>query len=114
MKTHFAPALGMSADCGRGQRTTDQTAAVDCLSCISRNAFQEAHQKFVLAKEAAFQAQVPATVPEPWREGTIVCNTCDGFLFRYRGRSCMGHYDDWVCSDCGHTTSRLTETGMCF
>lgn len=97
----------------RSLNINTNTFRTDCGSCILRNEFQEAHQKAVLAKEAAFQAQEPREYGEPWKDGVITCKN-GHTLLRYRGRSCYGHYDDWECSQCEDKPSRLTETGMSF
>ena len=114
VKTHYA--TGADSDvsvCGRGKRLSSNTRYVDCGLCQNKSEFIKARDEAAAQREAEFQAQTPRAFGEPWRDGNITCK-CGSQLFRYRGRSCHGHYDDFVCSMCGETTSRLTETGMSF
>jgi hypothetical protein len=118
MKTHLAIMAkdGIKSACGRGARMDTNLNRVDCLNCQAQEVFITEKAKADAARQAAFRAQEPKTVLEPWHteQKFITCNTCTGIYFRYRGRSYMGHYNDWVCSNCGGVTSRLTETGMSF
>lgn len=112
-KYHFYLEKGNA--CGRAGRViTDRVNYVTCLNCKATPEFKEAKADLDAQREAAFQAQEPRQVGEPWQNGLIVCRVDGTDLFRYRGRSCYGHYDDWVCAECGTVASRLTETGMCF
>lgn len=112
-KTHFSR-NGYVA-CGRtSKRTTGVTSQVTCGHCVQSERFVQADARQRLAAKAAFDAQEPRTVPEPWVSGAFIICTCGGTLFRDSGRTCYGHYDNWVCAACGKTASRLTETGMSF
>jgi len=116
LKTHFATETG--AACGREARSRCITAnvwVVSCLKCQQTPEFTQAQDAALAASKAAFDAQEPRSYSEPWMStGNIACPDCGGEQFRYKGRSCHGHYDDYVCAHCGTTTSRLTETGMSF
>lgn len=120
MKTHFAVKvpfdLTMASACGIGRRLNDSVYAVDCLNCKSKDAFILAKDEADSAKHAAFMAQEPKKVSEPWHQPygkvPMVCKECGNDTFRHKGRSCHGHYDDHACAKCGHIESRLTETGM--
>lgn len=60
-------------------------------------------------------AQVPRTRIEPWKPGVfMLCSECKHGYFRIGDRTCYGHYQDYVCANCGHKESRLTEKGMSF
>lgn len=113
MKMHFENESQVV--CGRDGQSTRDTFQVDCKSCIIRNSFQEAHQKAVLAREAAFEAQVPRMVsPDFCRlnaAGVMECYNCQGILFRERPRSLWSFH--FVCAGCGTSMHPLTETGMC-
>ena len=117
MKTHFAVPVAFStevvASCGRGKRLDSNVYRVDCELCKNRDAYILAKEEADRKKHDAFIAQTPRQFGEPWKDGIIVCQNGHD-LFRYRGRSCYGHYDDFVCSECGDVQSRLTETGMSF
>ena len=106
-KTH------LTIGCGRGKNTTTDVYRVTCLSCQGTEAYAAAKEVADAEREARFLAQTPRQVREPWREGIITCRECGGDLFRYKGRTCYGHYEDYQCV-CGHVESRLTETGMSF
>lgn len=107
-KTHF------TNGCGRGQSTTDDVRRVTCLFCNTSEPFLSAKAAADAAKREAFQAQVPQQFREPWNTGNIVCKSCGNDRFRMGDRTCYGHYENYVCSACGGTESRLTETGMSF
>lgn len=110
------------AACGRylgtKYRGTQVTSKVTCLNCKESEAFALHDARQRLAAEQAFEAQEPREYREPWREGVITCDRlvfgepCKSTQFRYKGRSCYGHYDDYQCAKCRGETSRLTETGM--
>ena len=116
IRTHFS-ILGLPA-CGRGKRVTFNVRYVDCRLCQGNSEFIEAKANDALARKEAFDAQTPRQFREPWvdnsSQAVITCSTCGGTTFRQGERSCMGHYDNFVCASCGDTTSRLTETGMSF
>lgn len=115
MRTHFAidTTTGLIPACGRGKRIDLNVYRVDCGLCKQKAMYIDAHAAAEVEKEAAFLRQVPRTFGEPWREGLITCQN-GHTLFRYAGRSCHGHYDEYVCSECGDGQSRLTERGMSF
>lgn len=101
--------------CGRASAlNTTNVYNVTCLLCQANDQFLAGKRIADDAKDEAFKAQAPRTYAEPWTKGNITCRECGSDQFRYQGRSCYGHYDDHVCANCGHTESRLTETGMCF
>jgi hypothetical protein len=113
-KTHFVsphrpdtPACRLSKG-----RTTDNPFQVTCSLCKGTTRWFEALANAQAAKKAAFEAQVP-TQHSDFMGRPIMCS-CGNDTFRYQGRSCMGHYEDYVCSNCGAINSRLTETGMSF
>lgn len=114
MKTHFQ--VNDAPVCGRGARISLHPRRVDCLLCRNTVEFKAAEYDDEVARAAAFQAQVPQTFREPWyTEPTlIVCDGCGADKFRMADRTCYGHYENYVCASCGHTESRLTETGMSF
>lgn len=118
MRTHFAVKVAFStevvASCGRGKRVDSNVYRVDCLTCQKRGAYILARDEADSARHAAFMAQTPARLGEPWKDGHIVCRNCDGDLFRIGDRTCYGQYQDYVCANCGHKESRLTEKGMSF
>jgi hypothetical protein len=113
MRTHFT-IKNQRPICGRGKRVTDNISRVDCRLCLARPETVEFMAKAAAEKTAAFLAQEPRRYAEPWKPGDIICSECGHNLFRYAGRSCMGHYSEHVCAKCGHSESRLTETGMSF
>lgn len=108
MKTH------LTQGCNRGKVTTTNVYAVTCELCKRSVPYQVAKEVADASRQAAFEAQTPRQVREPWREGVIICSECGGDLFRMGGRTCYGHYQEHVCAACGHSESRLTETGMSF
>lgn len=113
MKTHFSLNGDSFGVCGRqARRKTHQTWRVDCLACKNYDEFKNAAAAADLAAEAAFWAQTPRKYT-PQFGAELVCE-CGSDLFRYKGRSCYGHFDDYKCAGCGKETSRITETGMCF
>lgn len=117
-KTHFSidPANSLAVACGRTVNDHGQTpftARVTCGTCKSRKAFKEQEVKDKAAAHERFMAQEPREFGERWRDGLITCQN-GHTLFRYAGRSCYGHYDEYVCAECGDGQSRLTETGMSF
>lgn len=118
MRTHFAVKPPMDATavaaCGRGKRVDSNVYRVDCLNCQKQDPYILAKDEADSARHAAFMAQVPSRLGEPWKEGHIICRNCGGDQFRVGDRTCYGHYQDYVCADCGGKESRLTETGMCF
>lgn len=117
LKTHYL-ANGRIA-CNRVARSTgaaravDNVFAVNCGLCRNNQDFKDAVEVALAAKQAAFEAQTPKPATHLLGHA-LICLMCDGTLFRYQGRSCMGHYDDYVCANCGTVNSTLTETGMCF
>lgn len=108
MKTHFP------GGCGRGKSTTEDVYRVTCLVCNTSEPYLTAKAAADAAKRERFYATPPRQFAEPWRDGTITCSECGGDLFRMGDRSCYGHYENYVCAACGHSESRLTETGMSF
>jgi hypothetical protein len=117
MKVHFSTPTG--AACGRVvRRISAKVRDVDCKVCMLSDAYAEAKQLDDADREAAFWAQEPRKVSEPWHQpyGSVpmVCKGCGNDTFREADRSCYGHYANWVCAACGDTESRLTETGMSF
>jgi hypothetical protein len=114
IKTHFAASDTSGSDCGRGTVTNTDPYRVTCGHCKNRPAHDTALHAAAVARKAAFEAQVPRTYREPWRDGNITCRECEGDLFRSGDRTCYGHYDNFHCANCGHVESRLTETGMSF
>lgn len=115
MRTHFG-SKGGTALCGRGKRVSENVRRVDCLLCQAIPLFARAKTTDALARKEAFDAQVPRQLSEPWHQGNVpmVCRVDGGTLFRMGERTCMGHYQNYVCASCGHAESRLTETGMSF
>jgi hypothetical protein len=113
-KIHFN-VNGRSA-CGRGEWLSQPLApsTVTCLVCANQPEFIEAVAAEKVRRMEAFNAQEPRPVKEPWTAGHMICRECLGTLFREADRSCYGHYSNHVCANCGHTESRLTETGMSF
>lgn len=115
-KIHLATAHGWTA-CMRSNaaRTTTTVRQVDCRLCQDTLVFKNLKEADDAARKAAFDAQEPRIVAEPWqRDTTMICKACGHDRFRHADRTCYGHYDNWVCANCGHTESRLTETGMSF
>lgn len=112
-KTHYLTATG--AACGRGKRTDENPARVNCLLCQSKPTYQASLAEYKAAQEAAFQAQVPRTVvPQFGRvndDGVMECPKCAGVLWRERPRSLFSYH--YVCSGCGNSVHPMTETGMC-
>jgi hypothetical protein len=116
MRTHFAidTTTGLISACGRGKRIDLNVYRVDCGLCKQKAMFIDAHAAAETEREAAFMRQEPRIIPEPWRDGHLVCRNCGGDQFRVGDRTCYGHYQDYVCAGCGNKESRLTETGMSF
>lgn len=113
MKTHFQTVNETYAACGRpAKRMRTNVREVDCLNCKKESVYVAAKAAADLASEAIFWAQTPRKYSPQFGSG-LICE-CGSDLFRYKGRSCYGHYDDYKCAGCGKDTSRLTETGMCF
>lgn len=120
MKTHFNPAASATtALCGRsvtGPRwITTVPASVDCGACKKYPAFTAWQERAEADAHKAFMAQEPVECVAQFG-GKVVCSKCGGVLFRRAGRSGYGHYENYVCANesCGHTESRMTETGMSF
>lgn len=113
MRTHLSMGIA-GTECGRGKRSSRNVFDVDCQLCQNTDRYRVALVIAKERKEAAFQAQTPREVREPWREGVITCRECQGTQFRERDRTCYGHYANYQCSNCEHVESRLTETGMSF
>lgn len=114
MRTHYEHGPHGTA-CGRAaSRTTTNTYAVDCRACGKTPAFIAAQETAAAVKMERFLAQEPVVTREPWREGNIKCSECGHDKFREADRTCYGHYSNHVCGRCGHTESRLTETGRSF
>ena len=107
-KTH------LTNGCGRGQSTTSDVSRVTCLNCQATPAYATAKADHDAERARAFMAQTPRQFREPWNTGNIVCKSCGNDRFRMGDRTCYGHYENYVCSACGGTESRLTETGMAF
>lgn len=113
IKIHFE--INGASACGRGNRTHQSVTQVTCGLCAKKDAYIEAMAKAQADKMERFLAQEPTTVREPWeRDKAMACSDCGSLLFRHADRTCYGHYDNWVCANCGHNESRLTETGMSF
>lgn len=103
------------AACGRNTvYVTEHVNQVTCLVCKKQPEFVEAQTAALALEAEAFLAQEPRVTKEPWKDGNIECSVCKGDLFREANRTCYGHYSNHVCANCGHTESRLTETGMSF
>lgn len=119
MRTHFAVKPPMDATavaaCGRGKRIDSNVYRVDCLNCQKQDAYILAKDEADSARHAAFMAQEPRQLMEPWDHSKAMrCRECGNGTFRIGDRTCYGHYQDYVCAECGHKESRLTETGMSF
>ena len=118
MKTHFAVKVAFSTEfassCGRGKRMDTNVYDVTCGLCKQRSAFILAKDEADSARHKRFMESIPTRVREPWREGNIECRGCGSDLFRHGDRTCYGHYDNFVCANCGNVESRLTEIGMSF
>lgn len=120
MRTHFAVKVAFStevvASCGRGSRVDSNVYNVDCLACQKRDAYILAKDEADSKRHAAFMAQEPRQFMEPWHteKKAMRCRNCGNGTFRMGDRTCYGHYQDYVCAECGHKESRLTETGMSF
>lgn len=112
MRIHYQVNDKAACGRGRGQRVSLHVGNVTCLNCKKTPEWIAAKEVMDAARKAAFEAQVPSKMGEPWREGNIVCRECDGDLFRIGDRTCYGHYANFHCATCGHVESRLTETGM--
>lgn len=113
-KIHFE--INGNPACGRGTRTHASVTQVTCGLCAQKDAYIEAMAKAQADKMERFLAQEPRAMIEPWHEGrvTMSCGECGHMKFREADRTCYGHYANYVCANCGHTESRLTETGMSF
>lgn len=116
MKTHLAitSPTGVASACGRGARMDTSASRTTCLNCQRQPEYIEAKANADAKAEAAFWAQTPGPARGQFDTENIVCRECDGDMFRPKGRSCYGHYEDYKCANCGHVTSRITETGMSF
>jgi hypothetical protein len=114
MKTHYMTKTGRACHLTSVGRNTDNTFAVTCGFCMKKPEFKAAEDAALIAKQEAFDAQVPSMVREPWKAGAMKCSECGHERFRHGDRTCYGHYDNWHCAACGHVESRLTETGMSF
>lgn len=118
MRTHFSVKQPFSTEsaaaCGRGRRMDTNVYRVDCLNCQKQDAYILAKDEADSERHKRFMAQEPRAIPEPWRDGHITCRNCGAQNHRVGDRTCYGHYQDYVCADCGHKESRLTETGMSF
>lgn len=113
MKTHFR--FNGEAECGiDSKRLTNLANEVDCQKCMKKKAFKYAISEYEAKRERQFNEQIPRVMREPWWDGYIECRSCGGKYFRQGDRTCYGHYDNYVCSNCGHVESRLTEIGMAF
>lgn len=125
LKTHYEHGPHGNA-CGRASaRSTTEAGRVTCLACQKSDQFIAAKKVADESRKAAFEAQKPHKIAEPWKQGHIICSgfvydlsdalsKCGNDLFREGDRSCYGHYQSFHCSKCGHIESRLTETGMSF
>lgn len=109
LKTHFATGAA-----SHGPRETTNVYQVDCRRCMLTPAYSEAKEKADDERHAAFMAQTPSPMEEPWKAGVMVCSSCAGHFFRIGDRTCYGHYANYHCASCGHVESRLTERGMSF
>lgn len=110
MKTHFATGP-VTTGCGIGKRTTTNVYRVDCLKCQDKPAYITARTQADEAREAAFWAQEPHAVHNPWTQENLVCRDCGGDKFRDKGRDLWTFW--FVCSECGKQQGYPTETGMC-
>lgn len=115
MKRHYVTERGNA--CGRqGGWTTERAGDVTCLNCQKRPEYITAENERQTQKKAAFDAQEPRMVREPWHQEVVymVCRDCGHNLFRNGDRTCYGHFQSYHCARCGNVESRLTETGMSF
>lgn len=110
-RTHFAiddyPFL---TACHRGQWNTDNVSRVDCLLCKETQVFQEAAFAAKQAKDAAFAAQVPHTVRNPWTGENLTCSQCGGDQFKDMDRDLWTYW--FYCVGCTKNQGYPTETGM--
>lgn len=109
MKSHYS--VNGQSNCGRGKVITDNTHYVTCLLCKENPEFIEAQAAVKAAKQAAFEAQVPHTVYNPWTKENIVCSKCGGDQFKDLDRDLWTHW--FYCVNCTHNQGYPTETGMC-
>ena len=115
LKTHFQVHPPMSLDkvaaCGRGQRLSDSVTRVDCLRCKAQDSYILAYDEYQSAKHAAFEAQTPHTVHNPWANDELTCHNCGGNLFKDLDRDLWTYW--FRCVGCGKNQGYPTETGMC-
>lgn len=115
MKRHFLSKAGKDIACHRvlraGVWTTDDISRVDCLNCRNQPEFIEAEAAMKAAKEAAFAAQVPHTVRNPWTGKDLVCHVCGGDQFKDMDRDLWTFW--FYCVGCTKNQGYPTETGMC-
>jgi hypothetical protein len=112
-KTHYAHGPHGNACKRASAKGTTNVYRVDCLACQKSDQFTAAKVEADAKRHETFMAQEPREFGEPWKDGIITC-MMGHTLFRYAGRSCYGHYDEYVCAECGDAQSRLTEAGMSF
>lgn len=114
MKRHYITKRGTA--CGREGWTTERVGNVTCLNCQKRPEYITAENERQIQHKAAFEAQTPRRIREPWHQEVVymVCKQCGHNLFREGDRTCYGHYAEYYCGQCGGNESRLTETGMSF
>lgn len=114
VKYHFG--AGSASACNRGKVITENVYRVTCLLCQNTPLFERAKTTADLARKAAFDAQEPRQMREPWHteHKAMVCRECGNDTFREGDRTCYGHYANFYCAECGQCESRLTETGMSF
>lgn len=113
LKTHFEYD-GKSA-CSRGSRTTINTYRVDCGLCKNNKFYVEASINDQIARDEAYEAQVPRTVvPQFGRvndDGVMECPKCQGVLWKEKPRNLWSYH--YVCQGCQFSVHPMTETGMC-
>lgn len=114
-KVHFQAEGARGTSCGReAWRTSTVPGAVTCRNCQKTPEFVIAKAQADAKAEEAFWEQAPRTIKEPFSARNLICPACGDEFFRYKGRSCYGHYDVYVCANCNREVERLTETGMSF
>lgn len=110
MRTHFATGPVTTA-CGIGKRTTTNWTRVDCLNCKKKPEYERAEFAAKEAKLAAFNAQEPHTVRNPWTQQNLVCHVCGGDQFKDLDRDLWTYW--FYCVGCTKNQGYPTETGMC-
>lgn len=115
MKRHFLTKEGKDIACWRVLTsrtwTTDSVSRVDCENCKNEPEYQAAAFAIKEAKDAAFAAQVPHTVYNPWAKKNMVCHECGGDQFKDMDRDLWTYW--FYCVGCTKNQGYPTETGMC-